>query len=192
MGKGSVVGRLVSVLVGVNNSAPIEVTVGVNVIGVGVAVAKRFCVGWVFRWESGSASRSAGWESASASNPAQPRDPSSQPGRHCDQQKLEMSFLHNATFCVLVAAWLKGENLAMRQRDIRPGNDRASQHALGGCGCHQLVLEPGILIIAIALDLAQVEIIKISALIVVAEDRAASPGRAAPLYLSCRRYHNVT
>jgi hypothetical protein len=31
--------------VGVNNSAPIEVTVGVNVSGVGVEVANRFCVG---------------------------------------------------------------------------------------------------------------------------------------------------
>ena len=31
--------------VGVNNSAPIAVTVGVNVRGVLVEVAKRFCVG---------------------------------------------------------------------------------------------------------------------------------------------------
>lgn len=35
----------VSVLVGVNNSAPIAVTVGVNVRGVLVEVAKRFWVG---------------------------------------------------------------------------------------------------------------------------------------------------
>jgi hypothetical protein len=33
------------VLVGVNSSAPRAVTVGVNVSGVGVAVANRFCVG---------------------------------------------------------------------------------------------------------------------------------------------------
>ena len=39
------VGKGVSVLVGVNNSAPIAVTVGVNVSGVLVEVAKRFCVG---------------------------------------------------------------------------------------------------------------------------------------------------
>lgn len=42
---GTSVGKLVSVLVGVNNSAPRAVTVGVNVSGVGVAVANRFCVG---------------------------------------------------------------------------------------------------------------------------------------------------
>lgn len=33
------------VRVGVNNSAPMEVTVGVKVSGVGVEVANRFCVG---------------------------------------------------------------------------------------------------------------------------------------------------
>ena len=38
------VGIGVSVLVGVNNSAPMAVTVGVNVRGVLVEVAKRFCV----------------------------------------------------------------------------------------------------------------------------------------------------
>jgi hypothetical protein len=42
---GNAVGIFVSVLVGVNNSAPSAVTVGVNVSGVGVAVANRFCVG---------------------------------------------------------------------------------------------------------------------------------------------------
>ena len=42
---GIAVGKLVSVLVGVNNSAPKEVGVGVKVRGVGVEVAKRFCVG---------------------------------------------------------------------------------------------------------------------------------------------------
>ena len=35
----------VGVRVGVNNSAPIDVTVGVKVSGVGVEVAHRFCVG---------------------------------------------------------------------------------------------------------------------------------------------------
>ena len=44
-GVGKAVGKLVSVLVGVNSSAPSAVTVGVNVSGVGVKVAKRFCVG---------------------------------------------------------------------------------------------------------------------------------------------------
>lgn len=39
------VGKSVTVPVGVNNSAPIWVTVGVNVIGVLVEVAKRFWVG---------------------------------------------------------------------------------------------------------------------------------------------------
>jgi hypothetical protein len=39
------VGKGVVVRVGVNNSAPINVTVGVNVRGVLVDVAKRFCVG---------------------------------------------------------------------------------------------------------------------------------------------------
>ena len=39
------VGNPVSVLVGVNNSAPRAVGVGVNVSGVDVEVAKRFCVG---------------------------------------------------------------------------------------------------------------------------------------------------
>lgn len=38
-------GSGVSVCVGVNSSAPICVTVGVNVSGVLVEVAKRFCVG---------------------------------------------------------------------------------------------------------------------------------------------------
>ena len=38
-------GKLVAVIVGVNNSASIWVTVGVNVNGVLVAVANRFCVG---------------------------------------------------------------------------------------------------------------------------------------------------
>jgi hypothetical protein len=39
------VGKRVAVLVGVNNSAPIEVTVGVYVSGVRVEVANRFWVG---------------------------------------------------------------------------------------------------------------------------------------------------
>jgi len=39
------VGKAVAVFVGVNNSAPIAVTVGVKVSGVLVEVAKRFCVG---------------------------------------------------------------------------------------------------------------------------------------------------
>lgn len=39
------VGKSVGVTVGVNNSAPIAVTVGVNVMGVLVEVAKRFWVG---------------------------------------------------------------------------------------------------------------------------------------------------
>ncbi len=39
------VGNTISVLVGVKRSAPIIVTVGVKVSGVGVEVAKRFCVG---------------------------------------------------------------------------------------------------------------------------------------------------
>src|SRR5215211_6190315 len=39
------VGKSVAVMVGVNNSAPNAVTVGVNVSGVGVDVAKRFCEG---------------------------------------------------------------------------------------------------------------------------------------------------
>jgi hypothetical protein len=39
------VGKSVAVPVGVKNSAPICVTVGVNVRGVLVEVAKRFCVG---------------------------------------------------------------------------------------------------------------------------------------------------
>lgn len=39
------VGKGVSVLVGVNSSAPMAVTVGVNVRGVLVEVAKRFWVG---------------------------------------------------------------------------------------------------------------------------------------------------
>ena len=38
-------GSSVTVPVGVNSSAPIEVTVGVKVSGVLVEVAKRFCVG---------------------------------------------------------------------------------------------------------------------------------------------------
>jgi hypothetical protein len=42
---GAEVGKAVAVFVGVNNSAPIEVTVGVKVSGVLVAVAKRFSVG---------------------------------------------------------------------------------------------------------------------------------------------------
>lgn len=42
---GAEVGKAVAVFVGVNNSAPIEVTVGVKVSGVLVEVAKRFCVG---------------------------------------------------------------------------------------------------------------------------------------------------
>jgi len=42
---GRLTGTLVSVLVGVNNSAPSAVTVGVNVSGVGVEVANRFWVG---------------------------------------------------------------------------------------------------------------------------------------------------
>ena len=42
---GKLVGKSVAVPVGVNNSAPIWVTVGVYVRGVLVAVAKRFCVG---------------------------------------------------------------------------------------------------------------------------------------------------
>lgn len=49
------VGKGVSVLVGVNNSAPICVTVGVNVIGVLVEVAKRFCVGAGVSVENGVA-----------------------------------------------------------------------------------------------------------------------------------------
>lgn len=36
-------GKSVAVAVGVNNSAPSAVTVGVNVSGVAVEVAKRFC-----------------------------------------------------------------------------------------------------------------------------------------------------
>jgi hypothetical protein len=43
--KGTVVGSSVTVPVGVKFSAPIWVTVGVNVRGVGVEVAKRFWVG---------------------------------------------------------------------------------------------------------------------------------------------------
>ena len=39
------VGKSVAVIVGVNNSAPSAVTVGVNVSGVAVDVAKRFCDG---------------------------------------------------------------------------------------------------------------------------------------------------
>jgi hypothetical protein len=39
------VGKSVAVAVGVNNSAPRAVTVGVYVSGVGVDVAKRFCAG---------------------------------------------------------------------------------------------------------------------------------------------------
>ena len=38
-------GKSVGVTVGVNNSAPSAVTVGVNVSGVAVEVAKRFCDG---------------------------------------------------------------------------------------------------------------------------------------------------
>jgi hypothetical protein len=44
-GVGKSVGMLVSVPVGVYKSAPIDVTVGVKVSGVGVDVANRFCVG---------------------------------------------------------------------------------------------------------------------------------------------------
>ena len=47
------VGKGVSVLVGVNNSAPRAVTVGVNVSGVLVEVAKRFCVGIGVALENG-------------------------------------------------------------------------------------------------------------------------------------------
>ena len=47
------VGKGVSVLVGVNNSAPIAVTVGVNVSGVLVEVAKRFWVGIGVALENG-------------------------------------------------------------------------------------------------------------------------------------------
>jgi hypothetical protein len=42
---GAEVGKAVAVFVAVNSSAPIDVTVGVKVSGVLVAVAKRFCVG---------------------------------------------------------------------------------------------------------------------------------------------------
>jgi len=42
---GRSIGTSVSVLVGVNNSAPSAVTVGVNVSGVGEEVANRFWVG---------------------------------------------------------------------------------------------------------------------------------------------------
>lgn len=61
-GVGKAVGKFVAVPVGVNNSAPIDVTVGVKVSGVLVEVAKRFCVGMGVLVENGVGVSTGGGE----------------------------------------------------------------------------------------------------------------------------------
>jgi hypothetical protein len=63
-----VIRKEVAVIVGVNNSAPIAVTVGVNVSGVLVEVAKRFGVGMGVLLENGVAVSTGGGRVAVARN----------------------------------------------------------------------------------------------------------------------------
>lgn len=53
--------------------------------------------------------------------------------------------------------------------------DRTPKHSARDCGGNQLILEPGIFIEPVTSNLVQLEIVKIGALIVIAEDRAAAP-----------------
>jgi hypothetical protein len=65
---GTGVGKVVAVLVAVNDSAPINVTVGVKVSGVLVEVAKRFCVGVDVRIGAGVGVSAGGGEVGVAIN----------------------------------------------------------------------------------------------------------------------------
>src|SRR5690349_15607936 len=111
------VGRRVSVLVGVNNSAPREVGVGVKVIGVGVAVAKRFCVGIGVSLMKGVAVSMGGGEVCVASSAGKPGSPE-QPASRIAIKRTWMSFFMMNLYVLVCRS--RVENGAMRQRDIRP------------------------------------------------------------------------
>ena len=74
-------GKFVSVAVGVNSSAPIEVTVGVKVSGVLVEVAKRFCVGMGVALIKGVGVSAGGGGVGEVSNGGRPGRPE-QPARN--------------------------------------------------------------------------------------------------------------
>jgi len=62
--------------------------------------------------------------------------------------------------------------------------DRTPEHSARDCGGNQLILEPGIFIEPVASNLVQLEIVKIGALIVIAQDRAAAPtGIATAIFI---------
>jgi len=62
----------------------------------------------------------------------------------------------------------------MSQRYIGSRNYRATQHRFSGRGSNKLILEPGIFVKPVTIDLTEFEIIKISALIVIAQDGAST------------------
>lgn len=63
----------------------------------------------------------------------------------------------------------------MCQRYFIPRDNRAAQHFLCRRRSNKLILEPGILVISITLDLAEVKGIVIGAAIVISKDRAPTP-----------------
>src|SRR5512138_3053780 len=75
-------------------------------------------------------------------------------------------------------SWI--EHFAMRERYFSTRHHGTPKHFLRGSGCHQLVLEPGILKITIACDLIEFNRIEISALVIILEDRTAAPISTSP------------
>src|SRR6201988_762975 len=68
----------------------------------------------------------------------------------------------------------------MCERNFILGYNRTTQYLARDGRCHQLVLEPGIFVEPIMINLVQLEIVKVGALIVITEDGATSPTGVAP------------
>lgn len=76
------------------------------------------------------------------------------------------------------------EYFTMGQRYIVPGNHRTAQHFLRRGRSNKLILEPGVFVIPVTLDLAKIERVKIKPLIVIAENRSPSPfGMPAAVFI---------